>query len=64
MQYASIRQLYSQIKRLKRLDQKQADQYMREIISAVKYYHTRNPPIIHRDINPENVLLDNDGRCN
>ena len=63
MQYASIRQLYSQIKRLKRLDQKQADQYMREIISAVKYYHTRNPPIIHRDIKPENVLLNNDGVC-
>ena len=36
---------------------------MREIISAVKYLHTRNPPIIHRDIKPENVLLDNDGRC-
>ena len=63
MQYASIRQLYSQIKRLKRLDQKQAAQYMREIISAVKYLHTRNPPIIHRDIKPENILLDNDGRC-
>ena len=63
MQYASKGQLYSQIKRLKRLDQKQADQYMREIISAVKYYHTRNHPIIHKDIKPENVLLDNDGRC-
>ena len=63
MQYASKGQLYSQIKRLKRLDQKQAAQYMREIISAVKYLHTRNPPIIHRDIKPENVLLDNDGRC-
>jgi serine/threonine protein kinase len=63
MQYASKGQLYNQIKRLKRLDQKTAAQYMREIISAVKYLHTRNPPIIHRDIKPENVLLDSDGRC-
>ncbi len=63
MQYASKGQLYSQIKRLKRLDQKQAAQYMREIISAVKYLHTRDPPIIHRDIKPENVLLDSEGIC-
>ena len=63
MQYASKGQLYSIIKRLKRLDQKTAAQYMREIISAVKYLHTRHPPIIHRDIKPENILLDPNGRC-
>ena len=63
MQIASKGQLYSIIKRLKRLDQRTAAQYMREVISAIKYLHTRNPPIIHRDIKPENILLDNDGRC-
>ena len=63
MQIASKGQLYSVIKRLKRLDQRTAAQYMRETISAVKYLHTRNPPIIHRDIKPENILLDQDGRC-
>ena len=63
MQIASKGQLYSVIKRLKRLDQRTAAQYMRETISAIKYLHTRNPPIIHRDIKPENILLDQDGRC-
>lgn len=63
MQYASKGQLYAQIRRLKRLDQKSAAQYMREVISAVQYLHGRNPPIIHRDIKPENILLDSDGRC-
>ena len=63
MQIASKGQLYSVIKRLKRLDQRTAAQYMREVISAIKYLHTRNPPIIHRDIKPENILLDQDGRC-
>ena len=58
MQIASKGQLYSIIKRLKRLDQRTAAQYMREVISAVKYLHTRTPPIIHRDIKPENMLLD------
>ena len=63
MQIASKGQLYSIIKRQKRLDQKTAAQYMREVISAIKYLHTRVPPIIHRDIKPENILLDQDGRC-
>ena len=63
MEIASKGQLYSSIKRLKHLNQRTAAQYMREIISAVKYLHTRNPPIIHRDIKPENILLDQDGRC-
>ena len=63
MQIASKGQLYSVIKRLKRLDQRTAAQYMREVISAIKYLHTRKPPIIHRDIKPENILLDQDGRC-
>ena len=63
MQIASKGQLYSVIKRLKRLDQRTAAQYMRETISAIKYLHTRTPPIIHRDIKPENILLDQDGRC-
>ena len=63
MQYAAKSHLYAQIKRLKRLDQKTAAQYMREVISAVKYLHERTPPIIHRDIKPENILLDSEGRC-
>ena len=45
------------------LDQPQAAQFMREIISAVKYLHSMDPPIIHRDIKPENILLDSNNRC-
>ena len=63
MEYASRGQLYSLIKKNKKLNQITAKQYMKEIISAVKYMHTRFPPIIHRDIKPENILIDNDGNC-
>ena len=63
LQYASHGQLYSLIRRIKKLDQKTCAQYLREIISALKFLHSQNPPIIHRDIKPENVLLDDDGRC-
>lgn len=58
MHYASKGQLYSLLKKQGRFDQRSAAQYMREVISAVKYLHSFDPPIIHRDIKPENILLD------
>ena len=62
MHYASKGQLYNLLKKQKKIDEKNAAQYMREIISAVKYLHSFNPPIIHRDIKPENILLDENNR--
>jgi serine/threonine protein kinase len=62
MHFASKGQLYSLLKRHGRFDQRTTAQYMREIISAVKYLHSFTPPIIHRDIKPENILLDENGR--
>jgi serine/threonine protein kinase len=62
MHCAGKGQLYSQLKRIKRLDERTVAQFLREVISAVKYLHSLKPPIIHRDIKPENILLDNDGR--
>ena len=62
MHYASKGQLYSLLKKQGRFDQRTTAQYMREILSAVKYLHSFDPPIIHRDIKPENILLDENGR--
>ena len=62
MQFASKGQLYSLLKKQSRFDQRTTAQYMREIISGVKYLHSFLPPIIHRDIKPENILLDESGR--
>ena len=63
MEYASRGQLYSFIKKQKQLNQISAKQYIKEIISAVKYLHSLDPPIIHRDIKPENILIDSNGNC-
>ena len=64
MELGAKGQLYSLLNKFRHgFDQIRAAQYMREIISAVKYLHSFNPPIIHRDIKPENILLDENGRC-
>ena len=64
MELGAKGQLYSVLKKFSHgLDQVRAAQYMREIISAVKYLHSKDPPIIHRDIKPENILLDSNGQC-
>ena len=64
MELGAKGQLLSLLKKYSHgLDQPQAAQFMREIISAVKYLHSMNPPIIHRDIKPENILLDSNNRC-
>jgi serine/threonine protein kinase len=64
MELGAKGQLFSLLNKFRHgFDQIRAAQYMREIISAVKYLHSFNPPIIHRDIKPENILLDENGRC-
>lgn len=32
-----------------------------QLLLAISYLHSRDPPISHRDINPGNVLIDRDG---
>ena len=60
--FASKGQLYTILKKANKFDEKTVAQYMREIISAIKYLHSFNPPIIHRDIKPENILVDENNR--
>lgn len=36
--------------------------YAKQITSVVQYLHGQDPPIIHRDLTPDNLVLRNDGR--
>ena len=37
--------------------------WIRQVAEALEYLHTRTPPIIHRDIKPDNVIVTQEGRA-
>lgn len=63
MEYCSKGNLYENIEkqRKKCFDAKTVANYVKDLASAIYYLHNMDPPIIHRDIKLENVLLHADG---
>lgn len=59
MEYCSGGNLYTlkQSQRNKRFDDKKVAYYAASLANAVYFLHTQNPPIIHRDIKLENLIL-------
>ena len=58
-EYVAGGELFDYIISTKRLSECIAANFMRQILSAIAYCHDNN--IAHRDINPENLLLDKEG---
>ena len=54
-EYISGGELLDLICREKKLSEKQAAKYMKDIMSAVSYCHSHN--IVHRDLKPQNLML-------
>lgn len=44
------------------LEQAEVMRWAKEILDALKYLHTRQPPVIHRDIKPANIKVTPTGR--
>ncbi len=49
------------VKKHGRFSQKQVKKWAEQLGEALKYLHSQNPPIVHSDIKPANIMLTQDG---
>ncbi len=45
------------------LDEETVVDWARQILQALKYLHSRQPPVIHRDVKPANIKITPEGRA-
>ncbi|XP_073233742.1 aurora kinase C-like [Porites lutea] len=55
LEYAPKGELYKELTKMERFDEKTSSNYIRQLADALKYCHSKK--VIHRDIKPENLLL-------
>ncbi|KAL6007303.1 CBL-interacting serine/threonine-protein kinase 7 [Asimina triloba] len=60
MEYAKGGDLFSKISRRRPLKEGPARHYFQQLVTALRYCHSNG--VAHRDIKPQNLLLDHDGR--
>jgi serine/threonine protein kinase len=56
LEFAAKGELYKELQKNTRFDEKRSAKYIRSLAGALNYCHSRH--VIHRDIKPENLLLD------
>ncbi len=41
---------------------KEIEEFLKQLLNILDYIHNLTPPIIHRDINPNNIIIDKNGK--
>lgn len=49
-------------KEVGRMSEEEAWKFFRDAAAGLEYLHMQDPPLIHQDIKPDNVLIDDNGR--
>jgi len=63
MDYIAGEDLEEVVEKRGPLPPQEAVRWLLQVLDAVQYLHSQNPPIIHRDIKPANIKLSPDGRA-
>ncbi|MBN1944739.1 MAG: serine/threonine protein kinase [Bradymonadales bacterium] len=60
-QYVRGENLAEAVQKGLRFDDREAEQLARNLLDALRYLHGLHPPVIHRDIKPDNIILTHSG---
>lgn len=52
----------SALKLVGNISEEEAWKLLQDISAGLEYLHSKEPPVIHSDIKPDNILIDSDGR--
>lgn len=63
MDYIEGEELWERIQKQGKLSEKELLDLLKGVFDALEYLHSRQPPIFHRDIKPQNIRITPDGRA-
>ena len=63
MDFVEGEDLGSMLLRGKRLEISQSLKWTNQVADALSYLHTRNPPVVHRDVKPPNIRITPEGKA-
>ncbi len=63
MDYIEGQDLEAMLKRCGRLDERTALPWTLQILNALVYLHSQQPPVVHRDIKPANIKITPQGKA-